>query len=184
MANDRGSSGPGRTAPGASCILAALIAIAASAGHAEAACDSPDHRRFDFWVGHWRVVSPAGELLGHNRIETILDGCALQENWTGRSGYTGRSLNTWDPTAGQWRQFWTDNHDLTLQLEGGWQSDRMVLEGERTTADGRQVTDRISWIPLEDGAVRQHWEQSVDDAGFSTVFVGRYLPVEDAAEAD
>jgi hypothetical protein len=145
-------------------------------------CDSERHRQFDFWIGHWRVETPSGELAGHNRIERILDGCALQEHWQGSGGYTGRSLNTYDPASERWRQFWTDDHDLSLHLTGGWRDDRMVLKGRRTLRDGRSVTDRISWIPLDDGVVRQLWEQSIDGAEFTTAFDGRYRRVEPATQ--
>lgn len=147
-------------------------------------CDTEQHRQFDFWVGEWRVENPEGRLVGRNRIESILDGCALMESWQGGSGYNGHSLNTWDPASGHWRQFWTDNHDLTLHLEGGWRDDRMTLEGTRSDGEGREVTDRISWIPLEDGVVRQHWQQSVDGADFKTIFDGRYVPADRAKNAE
>lgn len=141
-------------------------------------CDSEDHRRFDFWIGEWQVENPAGEVVGRNHIERILEGCALLERWQGGSGYHGHSLNSWDPASDQWRQFWTDNHDLTLHLTGKWQEDRMVLQGTRHDGEDREITDRISWIPLEGGAVRQRWEQSVDGGEFRTVFNGRYIPVD------
>jgi hypothetical protein len=160
----------------ASYALAGLVAFSTAtlAGN----CETEQHRRFDFWIGEWRVENPEGKLVGHNHIESILDGCALRESWQGGSGYNGHSLNTWDPASGHWRQFWTDNHDLTLHLEGGWEDDRMTLEGTRQNSEGQAVTDRISWIPLEDGIVRQHWQQSVDGADFKTVFDGRYIPAD------
>lgn len=162
----------------------ALAGLLLAHGALADSCDSEQHRQFDFWVGQWRVENPSGEVVGHNHIERILDGCALRENWQGGRDYNGHSLNTWDPPSGKWRQFWTDNHDLTLHLSGGWQEDRMILEGTRRNSDGGQVTDRISWIPLEDGIVRQHWEQSVDGSDYKTVFDGRYVPANRTGKTD
>lgn len=162
----------------------ALAGLLLAQGAVAENCKSPQHRQFDFWIGQWRVENPAGEVVGHNRIEPILEGCALRETWRGGSGYNGQSLNTWDLASGHWRQFWTDNHDLTLHLTGNWQEDRMVLEGTRQDGRGRTVTDRISWIPLEEGVVRQHWEQAVDGTAFKTVFDGRYVPAQTIDESD
>lgn len=162
----------------------ALAGLLLAQGALAERCDSEQHRQFDFWVGQWRVENPSGEIVGQNHIEHILDGCALRESWQGGRNYNGQSLNTWDPSSGQWRQFWTDNHDLTLHLSGGWQEDRMVLEGTRRDSEGRKVTDRISWMPLEGGVVRQQWEQAVDEAGFKTVFDGRYIPADRVKEAE
>ena len=68
------------------------------------ACQAPEHRQFDFWVGEWSVTQ-AGKAAGTNRIERILDGCALLESWTGASGYRGNSLNFYDPARKRWREW-------------------------------------------------------------------------------
>ncbi|NBD95658.1 MAG: hypothetical protein GVY11_04180, partial [Gammaproteobacteria bacterium] len=166
-AGSRANPGPASRLPGA-CRPGPAPASLALAGFLCASsplladnCQTEQHQRFDFWIGEWRVENPEGQVVGRNSIESVLDGCALRETWQGGSGYNGQSLNTWDPASGQWRQFWTDNHHLTLHLSGGWQEDRMTLQGTRTDRQGREITDRISWIPLEDGIVRQHWQQSV-----------------------
>jgi len=166
--------------PASLALAGLLLAQSALAGN----CDTHQHRRFDFWIGEWRVEDPSGKVVGRNRIERILDGCALRESWQGGSGYNGHSLNTWDPASGHWLQFWTDNHDLTLHLSGGWTGERMTLEGTREDAEGREVTDRISWTPRENGIVRQHWQQAVDGAEFKTVFDGRYVPADRVEEPE
>ena len=45
------------------------------------ACSSPEYRQFDFWLGEWDVSTPQGAPAGTNRVERILEGCALQEHW-------------------------------------------------------------------------------------------------------
>ena len=59
---------------------------------AEAECDRPAYHQLDFWIGDWNVVSASGEAIGANRIESVLKGCAIQENWTEPSGEEGKSL--------------------------------------------------------------------------------------------
>jgi hypothetical protein len=133
-------------------------------------CAGESHQ-FDFWIGDWNVINPAGKLAGHNRIESILGGCALAEHWDSASGGRGVSYNAYDATAKKWRQFWVDSHGGVLELEGALDGRNMVL---RSKAGGSHV-DRITWTPNDDGTVRQHWETS-EDAGttWTTSFDGRY----------
>jgi len=53
----------------------------------------------------------------------------------------------------------------------------MVLSGERNTEEGIDV-DRITWVPLEDGRVRQLWNISKDGgATWETAFEGMYAVI-------
>lgn len=141
------------------------------------ACGSPEHRQFDFWVGEWSVTQ-AGKTAGTNRIERILDGCALLESWTGASGYRGNSLNFYDAARQRWHQTWIDTSGLALALDGELAQGSMVLAGTRLDpATQRTVHDRITWTPNPDGTVRQLWETSTDGKTWSTAFDGLYSRV-------
>jgi hypothetical protein len=145
-----------------------------AAGAAPAACTAREHRAFDFWIGEWRVETPAGALAGHNQIRSILGGCALRESWRGASGSRGTSLNAWDAAAKRWRQTWIDAGGGVLLLEGGLEGGAMVMRGTTRGADG-DVQERITWTPLPDGRVKQHWQQSRDGgATWTDAFVGLY----------
>jgi len=163
-------------------LPAALTACVAALAQAPAprppGCPGPEHRQFDFWVGHWTVLTPDGKRAGENRIERIESGCALQERWQGAGGFNGTSLNHWDATARVWRQHWVDNRGGALQLSGGMDGGSMVLTGSRPLAGqpGAVVQHRITWTPLADGAVRQWWQSSQDGGQtWSTAFDGRYV---------
>src|ERR1051325_1609374 len=43
-----------------------------------APCSSAEYRQLDFWVGDWDVYDDKGVLQGHNLVQKILGGCALQ----------------------------------------------------------------------------------------------------------
>lgn len=136
------------------------------------------NRQFDFWLGQWEVTNPAGQLAGNSRIESILGGCVLQENWDSPSGVSGKSFNIFNAATGQWEQFWVDNSGSRLHLSGGMQGRSMVLQGAQDNADagtGLKQRERITWTPNADGSVRQHWETSVDDGKtWKTSFDGLY----------
>lgn len=151
---------------------------AAAQEEATPACEAPEYRQFDFWVGTWRVENSAGGEAGRNRIERILDGCALQESWVGAGGGKGHSYSIYDARSGRWHQTWVDDQGRLLQLDGGLEEGRMVLEGQWSGPDGSAVRHRIGWGPLEDGRVRQVWEISRDDGeSWNTVFDGIYIPL-------
>lgn len=145
-----------------------------------AACPAPESRQFDFWVGDWDVVAPAGhptpgKALGHNRIEKVSAGCGLLENWTGASGVEGKSINGWDAVHQTWRQLWVGGDGTVLELAGGLQGQDMVLRGELPSAKGGVQQQRITYSPLPGGGLTQHWETS-DDGGatWATSFLGEY----------
>jgi hypothetical protein len=137
-------------------------------------CTAPEHRQLDFWLGEWEVFEN-GSPVGTNRIESILDGCALQEHWSGAAGTRGTSLNMYSPRDRKWHQTWVDSGGLLLELAGELREGRMVLAGHALSPDGQRVLHEIAWERLPDGTVRQHWRASRDQgASWKDVFVGVY----------
>ena len=138
----------------------------------------PEQRQFDFWLGDWEVSDPSGRVVGHNRIEAILGGKVIQEHWRGAKGSSGTSLNAYLPGRRAWHQTWVDDQGEVLELSGGLVGASMVLEGRTPTGQGDR-RERISWTPLPDGRVRQHWEQSLDGGRtWTTAFEGVYRRLE------
>jgi hypothetical protein len=139
-----------------------------------APCSSLERHQFDFWLGNWRVVDASGAFQGTNDVTSEFAGCALQEHWKGVEGDRGSSFNSYLPGRKEWQQTWVDGHGLTLQLYGGRKGVSMVLSGTRLTKTG-PVIDRITWTPLPDGRVRQHWQESKRGAsGWHEIFDGYY----------
>jgi hypothetical protein len=141
---------------------------------ANAACDDPAYRQFDFWLGEWQVHTPDGKLAGTNRITREYEGCVLHERYTTPRGYAGESLNTYDPARRVWHQTWVDNEGALLLLEGRLIDGRMRLEGQNAGADGKLTKHRITWTPNPDGSVRQFWESTDPSGQWLTAFDGAY----------
>lgn len=146
------------------------LVLAAASGIAEepppACADDATFAALDFWLGDWRVVDADGQLQGHNRIEKILDGCAVLEHWTGAGGGTGKSL--FYVLGDEWRQVWVT---ARARATGGIKEKRQVerfddggirFRGTITRADGSHYQDRTTLRPLEDGRVHQLIEVSED----------------------
>jgi hypothetical protein len=165
----------------------ALTALIPAAASAQQPCSAEEHRHFDFWEGRWMVRAATGVLAGHNTLSLVLGECVLQEHYTTPSGYEGQSLNMFDQTRGVWHQTWMDNQGTLLRLEGGYESGRMVMQGETVDTTGVVTLNRITWSRVDDrrDRVRHLWELSTDGGTvWSTFFDGTYIRLETNADWD
>lgn len=167
-------------------LLLSVLAIASAAvcgaetAPSAPACTAPAYAEFDFWVGSWSVTDRnTDKLAGANRIEKVLNGCALLESWTGASGHRGHSLTFYDAARQLWHQTWIDVAGEPLYLDGRLVEGVMTLEGVAPGEGGgaEMIRHRIRWSPLEGGRVRQHWQSSADGGTtWTEVFDGIYAP--------
>jgi len=155
-------------------VFAFGMAAFAAPAIAATACDSLEHRAFDFWLGEWAVRTPDGKLAGVNRIAKEYDGCVIHERYDTGRGYSGESLNIYDAGRKTWHQTWVDTSGTLLLLEGGLRSGSMLLEGQTVGAEARAIKQRITWTPNADGSVRQLWESTDAKGQWSIVFDGTY----------
>jgi hypothetical protein len=135
-------------------------------------CDTAEYRQFDFWIGDWEVVGAKGGKSS-SRIENILAGCVILENYSAQ-GYEGKSFNIYDRASKKWHQTWVDVGGALIEFDGGLKDGKMVLEGEQTTPQGK-VWNRMEYTPNPDGTVRQFWTVSTDGGKtWTTAFDGIY----------
>ena len=128
------------------------------------ACNGPESKRLDFWLGEWDVASPAGKREGFNRITRAQDGCAVREEWTDADGSTGESLFWFDAAAKKWKQVWVASGGQVKEkaeqpFEGG-----VRFEG---------AIDRTTLTRLPDGKVRQLIERPSDGAKWEGIYTRR-----------
>ena len=137
----------------------------------------------DFWVGSWKVF--VGERqVGSNRIEKILNGCAIIENWMAVDGGEGKSLFFYQPATDTWKQVWVTGRATRT---AGVKEKTMVLrtetevrfEGLVPVSGAAPVLDRTTLTRLADGTVRQVIEANLPDEGWRTMFDALYRPAED-----
>lgn len=144
---------------------------------AQTPCSTEKHSEFHFWVGEW-TVTQNGNPAGTNSIMLDQGTCLMVERWTSATPpYTGTSYNHYDRVKQQWVQLWVDNSGGSLHLTGGMEDGKMVLRSE-TTKDqqGRDVINKVTWTPHEDGTVQQLWQLSFDEGeNWNTVFDGLYV---------
>ena len=164
-------------------LLAALtLAVAAHPAYAQtlgsSPCTAEASRHFDFWEGRWVVRAANGALDGHNTLSVVLGECVVHEHYTTPSGHERHSLTTYDAARDVWHQTLMDNQGLLLLLEGGYEGDAMVMQGETPNDNGPATLNRITWsrIGTSGARARKHWEISSDGGrSWATSFDGHYL---------
>lgn len=157
-------------------LLLLCVPLPAFAQNSAPPCDSdPVYRQFDFWIGAWNVETPDGKKAGENKISRQENGCLLREEWTSAGGSTGQSINYYDPEQKQWNQVWTDSNGNIGYFKGGLENGVMTLKGRWVNQNGSSYLLNGAWSLLDDGRVRQHFQQSTD-AGktWTTWFDGYY----------
>lgn len=128
-------------------------------------CDTIPHTRdFDFWVGEWDVYTTQGKnLAGHSRIDRILSGCAIQENWAGGIGDTGKSFNWYNTVTQEWQQTWiADQAYSTEYRKGKLEGNNLTLMAESHNAQGVLTLTRLTFTNMDPNRVRQLFETSTD----------------------
>jgi hypothetical protein len=143
----------------------------------------PEARQFDFWIGDWNVTpwqTPPGPnvpLLGTNRVEPLLEQCALLEHWSGAGpgGGFGKSINFYDTNRRQWRQVWVADGGGSLDYAGAFRDGAMRFEGWTLAPSGSRVLQRLTFFPIHHDTVRQLFETSTDSGRtWQPGFDGRY----------
>ena len=160
-------------------------AVVASASVSDAAqqanpCESrSSFHEFDFWIGDWEVRLADGTLAGHNSITAKEGHCVLVEKWQGVRGGTGTSINYYDDAAGQWVQVWTAAGGSQIFIRGGVTDEGMLLTGTiHNVGSSESLPFRGLWTLLDDGRVRQFFEQSNDGGEtWSPWFEGFYARI-------
>jgi len=156
--------------------LALLLATGLAAQTTATAPVEP--HQLDFWVGDWEVFDATGPKDGDNRIEKMLGGFALQENWSGVEGHAGKSWFYFYRPEKRWKQVWvTDVGGVKekAQVPDG-PAGSVRFRGEIPLKDGGKLLDQTTLTPLPDGRVRQVIEQSRDHgATWQTVYDAYYV---------
>ena len=166
-------------------LLAWMLAMPTAWPQAPACDDAETYHALDFWVGTWDVYVES-QRVGRNRIEKVLDGCAVMEHWSARDGGDGKSLFFVD-YDNRWVQVWISEFART---PGGVKEKVMVddppegavrFQGVVRHLTAGEWLDRTTLTPREDGTVHQLIEVS-EDRGltWNPTFDAVYRPVADS----
>lgn len=157
-----------------SALLLGTLAAAASAQQARSAqslsiseLEPPEY--FDFWLGEWNLTwenadGSAGK--GTNRIERVLGGRVIQENFSAEGGpmdgYVGRSWSVYSPRTGEWKQTWVDNQGGYLDFTGKIDGDRRIFQRSAVDPQGNEIMQRMVFYNITRDSLTWDWERSND----------------------
>jgi hypothetical protein len=149
-------------------FVAALLLLQRGQGAAQpaakaAVCSKPEYHQFDFFVGDWDAFDfdKPNTLVARNRVDSILEGCVVLEDYEDTNGHHGKSFSMYDSTKKIWHQTWVTNRGELLLLDGDFRDGKMTLSGH-DMHEGRPREVRGTWSP-ENGGVRETAVESFDD---------------------
>ena len=152
-------------------VLLALTCLAAARQNNAAQpkpCSEPEQKQLEFWVGDWDLTWPGnnpGETAhGTNSIKRILDGCIVQENFSGGDAMhlRGQSVSIFDIRSGKWKQTWVDNEGGYLDFVGEFKDGQMVLAREAAGPNGTKALQRMVFKNIAHDEFDWSWEGSKD----------------------
>lgn len=134
-----------------------------------------DRQHFSFWLGDWDVLVN-GNKVGENKITLAEGGCAIHEDYTTASTFSGQSMNYFDPKDHKWHQVWVSSTGNVLNYIEVSRSEGMLqFQCDYLTAQGNIAKSRLTFTKNEDGTVRQFFENSSDGIVWSPAFDGLYV---------
>lgn len=150
----------------------ALIAAAATPVAAQQAvppCDQDPHfHELDFALGEWIATNTAGTPRATVRMEKVLDGCAISDQWIRPAGEKGNGLAllSYSRLFGRWTYAWASDRAVVTYFTGHQvEPGHMLFATEEPTATGRHIR-RWSLSRKADGGVRE-LSLGSDDGGKS-----------------
>lgn len=128
--------------------------------YASPSCNSSDFHELDFMHGEWDLkvlVDGKWKPGGYSVHKPALGGCVSfeyvsHENWgdfyaslSGRSGFAGFAISSYDKNARNWRQTWLDDTGTVINsFRGRKFSDGMRFVGHAPDDDGAEL-QRFEW---------------------------------------
>jgi hypothetical protein len=107
-------------------------------------------------------VQVSGQSAGTNVIERLEEGCLIMENWSGRGGSSGKSMNFFNPVTNKWRQTYIGNNEAIWEMSGEYKDGVLLYEGEMYSAGTRPVMVRVKLNNQSPDRIRHTQDNSTD----------------------
>lgn len=151
-------------------ILIIVVSASVESAYAQdnkSPCSLPESKQFDFWLGEWNLSwkdADGKDLSGTNKINKILDGCVIQENFETADGtFKGTSVSLYNQRLNKWQQTWVDNAGAYLDFTGEFSNDRMELSRDAKDKNGNPIKLRMIFYNITNNEFDWNWEKSDDN---------------------
>lgn len=130
---------------------------------------SPE-KYFDFWIGDWKVKWKESEDQwgrGTNKIEKILDGTVILENFEiteGESkGFKGKSMSVYRSNKKLWKQAWVDNKGGYFDFTGTFEGQKRIFQTRPSSKGQDSIIQRMVFYNISEDSFTWDWESSKDN---------------------
>lgn len=149
-----------------SCLLTPSLS-AQNENQDSSKCDCTECHQFDFWIGEWKVEweNPDGTISdGTNLVNSILNGCVIEENFDGNPGmdFRGKSFSVYNHNQKIWQQSWVDDTGGYMVFTGGMENNTMILSRTLETSKG-PLLQRMIFYNIQKDSFDWNWETSSDN---------------------
>ena len=129
-----------------------LVRVSSAQSIQSPPCSTPEFRQFDFWLGDWDAfhADNSTTAVARVRVDRILDGCVLLEDYQDTKGSKGQSFSIYEASRKTWHQTWVTNHGRLLIIEGAFQNGEMSMVGV-DHPNGQERHVRGTWKPIPGG---------------------------------
>ena len=131
--------------------------------------DIPKDQWFGFWVGEWELSwdeQDGKKGKGTNRIERVLDGKVIMENFEALegqlAGFKGKSMSVYTPQQDKWHQAWADNQGGYFDFYGIKDGNKYMFQTQEFERNGKPFTQRMVFYNITKDAFIWDWENSTD----------------------
>jgi hypothetical protein len=121
---------------------------------------------FDFWVGDWELSwsNPDGSVSkGKNKIEKIVAGKVIQENFADSNGFIGTSISVFNKTKKTWHQAWADNSGGYFNFIGEKEGDKRIFKTEPKKIGENTFVLRMVFYDIKSDSFVWDWQRSNDN---------------------
>lgn len=126
---------------------------------------------FNFWLGSWDLTWKKADRTigkGENKIEKILDGNVIQENFKVTEdplmkNFTGKSWTVYNKNNGLWYQTWVDNQGAYLDFIGEFEDNKRIFKRKVTSREGKAFLQRMVFYDIQTNSFSWDWEISFDN---------------------
>ena len=124
---------------------------------------------YNFWIGEWELSwddADGNKGHGYNSIVSIMDGKAIQENFTAvegqLSGFDGTSISIYDKRRGLWKQVWVDNQGNYIDLTGETDGENRIFKTATVKKEDKEIVLRMVFKNITQNSFTWEWENSID----------------------
>ncbi len=145
-------------------ILFIPILTGAQNTNTQKPCSALQASQFDFWVGDWDLTWN-DTSHGTNRIQKVMDGCTVNENFYDPSmKYSGSSWSVYNTRTKLWQQTWVDNMGGYITLTGKYENNAMTLTtAPQKLPDGKEMISRMVFYNITPQNFDWRWQSTKDN---------------------